>query len=85
MNEEYPQHLQLLAELTNTDPEDWEPSEGPESGMGTDSYYIHPSRNKEVWINEDQDYITISCDGETLFEGEIQEFMDENLPLEESY
>jgi hypothetical protein len=84
MNEEHPQRLLLLCELTNTEPEEWEPTKGPDSGMGIDSYYTHTHNNKEAWINEDHDYITITCDETTLFEGEIQELeadsiMEENL------
>jgi hypothetical protein len=82
MSDEYPQHLHILSDLTNTDPEEWEPANGPESGMGNDSYYIHPNTNQEVWINEDQDYITVACDGETLYEGYIDR-LDE-IPEEDS-
>lgn len=71
MNEEYPQRLSILAELTNTDPEEWENSDGPDSGMGSDYYYLNANTNQEVWVNEEQDYITIACDGETLYEGYI--------------
>jgi hypothetical protein len=84
MNEEYPQRLAILSELTNTDPEEWEPSDGPESGMGVDSYYVNPNTNQEVWINEDQDYITIACDGETLYEGYISN-LEEDMGDDSSY
>lgn len=78
MNDEHPHTLTILADLTNTDPENWEPSDGPDSGMGIDSYYVNPNTNREAWINEDQDYITITCNGETLYEGYISN-LDEDL------
>lgn len=82
MSEEFTQNLLILSELTNTDPEEWETTDGPDSGMGIDTYYLNPNTNQEVWINEDQDYITIACDGETLYEGYIdnlEEDEEDNL------
>jgi hypothetical protein len=66
---EYPAHLELLAELTETEPEEWEGADGPESGCGTDLYYILPRTGQEAWINLDQEEVTISVDGNTLFTG----------------
>ena len=68
-NTEYPSHLELLAELTDTEPEEWEATNGPDSGCGTDYYYHHPHTDKEAWINVDQDHVTVVVDGNTLFTG----------------
>lgn len=88
MNEEPPQKLSILSELTNTEPEEWEPTNGPDSGMGIDTYYLNTSTNQEVWINEEQDYITIACDGITLYEGyvaQLEEDLEKDLDEESSY
>jgi len=68
-NTEYPDHLELLAELSYTNPDEWEPTSGPDSGCGTDFYYHHPYAAKEAWLNVDQNYIHIELDGNLLFSG----------------
>lgn len=73
MNEDILERVAIIAELTDSEPEDWEPSKGPDSGLGEDYYYIHSTDGREVWVNIDQDYVTIVCDGQTLHEGEIEE------------
>jgi hypothetical protein len=72
-NENLLEKIDLIAELTNSEPEEWEVTEGPTSGLGEDFFFCHAVDGREVWINIDQDYITITCDGQTLYEGETQE------------
>jgi hypothetical protein len=60
--------LNLLAKLTDTQPAVWEPMVGPDSRCGVDYWYRHPS-GQEAYINDDQGHITISVEGEKVFEG----------------
>jgi hypothetical protein len=64
--------LGLIAELTNTEPEDWETTDGPNSGAGEDFHFLHQIDGREIWMNIDLDYITVVCDGTTLYEGNIE-------------
>jgi hypothetical protein len=71
MNETNLDKLGLIAELTDTDPEEWDATTGPVSGAGEDFYFTHQFDGREVWLNIDLDYITIVCDEITLYEGNI--------------
>ena len=65
-------HLGLISELTDTEPEDWEATTGPISGAGEDFYFVHQTDGREIWLNIDLDYLTIVCDGRTLYEGNVE-------------
>jgi hypothetical protein len=62
----------LLAELTGTDPSAWEEVEGPESGCGLDYWYCH-AMSGEAYVNVDQTCITVSIEGEKIYEGDYLE------------
>ena len=73
--DEHPHRLVLLADLTNTELEDWEQTNGPDSGLGEDYYYSHSTTGSEAWINEDQDHMVIVCDETTIFEGDPKDIL----------
>ncbi len=62
----------MLAHLTDTRARSWHESSGPETGCGIDYFYVGP-RGREAYINVDQEQVTISVDGETLFAGDPKE------------
>lgn len=64
-------HLDFIAELTDTEPEDWEDTTGPVSGTGEDFYFVHQTDGREIWLNLDIDYLTVVCNEITLYEGSI--------------
>ena len=59
--------LAKLYELTGDDT--WKITNGPDSGCGIDYYFVSAYKN-EAYVNNDQGFVTISVDGETLFDGE---------------
>ena len=47
----------FLTQNTNTDKEDWESIDGPDSGVGVDFYFRHKD-GREAYINLDQCYLS---------------------------
>ena len=63
--------LQVLASVTNTSADEWEDMAGPDSGVGVDYWYRHRQTGAEAYFNLDQDHLTISVDGEKLYDAEL--------------
>jgi hypothetical protein len=63
--------LEVLASVTDTVPGDWEDLDGPDSGVGLDYWYRHRITRAEAYLNLDQDHLTISVDGEKVYDAEI--------------
>ena len=61
---------QMLAWVTHTSAGDWEPLDGPDSGVGVDYRYRHGGTAEEAYLNLDQDHRTLAVDGERLFVAE---------------
>jgi len=51
---------QKIAKETGTKVTDWEPIDGPDSGTGCDYYFRHKETREEIYVNDDQGYVTIS-------------------------
>jgi hypothetical protein len=64
--------LETLASVTGTVEADWETLSGPDSGVGVDFWYRHTPTGREAYLNLDQDHLTISVDGEKVFEGSVE-------------
>ena len=60
--------LQKLAILTYTREDDWEALDGPDSGVGVDYWFRHRTTGAEAYANLDQDHLTISVEGERVFD-----------------
>jgi hypothetical protein len=63
--------LEVLASVTHTSADDWESLDGPDSGVGVDYWYRHRGSGAEAYLNRDQDHLTISVDGEKLYDAEV--------------
>jgi hypothetical protein len=63
--------LEVLASVTHTSADDWESLDGPASGVGVDYWYRHRDTGKEAYLNLDQDHLTISVDGDKLYDAEV--------------
>ena len=63
--------LEVLASVTHTSADDWESLDGPDSGVGVDYWYRRRGTGKEAYLNRDQDHLTISVDGEKLYDAEV--------------
>ena len=63
--------LEALASVTHTSADDRESLDGPDSGVGVESWYRHRGTSKEAYLNLDQDHMTISVDGEKLYDAEV--------------
>ena len=63
--------LEVLASVTHTSADDGESLDGPDSGVGIDYWYRHRGSGAEAYLNRDQDHLTISVDGEKLYDAEI--------------
>jgi hypothetical protein len=63
--------LEVLASVTHTSAEDWESLDGPDSGVGVDYWYRHRGTGKEAYLNRDQEHLTISVDGDKLYDAEV--------------
>ncbi len=61
--------LEILASVTGTVDSEWEVLAGPDSGAGVDFWYRHGPSGKEAYLNRDQDHLTISVNGEKLYDG----------------
>lgn len=61
--------LGKLAAVTETLTGDWEDLDGPDSRVGVDYWYRNRKSGTEAYLNLDQDYLTISVDGERLYDG----------------
>ena len=59
---------QQLAFLTHTHEDDWEDLDGPDSGVGVDYWFRHRTTGAEAYANLDQDHLTISVEGERVFD-----------------
>lgn len=57
--------------MTNTSADDWEDMTGPDSGVGVDHCYRHRQTGSEAYLNLDQDHLTISVDGDKLYDAEV--------------
>lgn len=54
--------LDHLSRETGTAPGEWEEWDGPDSGVGVDHYFAHPSLG--IWyVNEDHGTFTVECCG----------------------
>lgn len=52
--------LDHLCQETGTAPEEWEETDGPDSGVGVDHYFAHAMLG--MWyVNEDQGAFTAEC------------------------
>ncbi len=51
---------QKIAKETGTKVTDWELIDGPDSGVGCDYYFRHRITHEEVYVNNDQGWVTIS-------------------------
>ena len=65
--------LQILATLTDTKADDWEIIDGPDSGCGIDYWLRHEKSGREAYANLDQEYLTISVNGECVYEGPLSQ------------
>jgi hypothetical protein len=63
--------LEVLASVTDTSADDWESLDGPDSGVGIDYWYRHRGSGAEAYLNRDQDHLTISVDGQKLYDSEV--------------
>ena len=63
--------LEVLASVTNTSIDDWEVLDGPDSGVGVDYWYRHRHSGAEAYLNRDQDHLTVTVDGDKVFDSEI--------------
>ena len=61
--------LEILASVTATSADDREDLDGPDSGVGVDYWYRHRTTGSEAYLNADQDHLTISVDGERVYNG----------------
>ncbi len=68
----------LLGHLTNTDREDWNEIDGPDSGSGLDYWYANARTGAEAYINLDQTFLEISVDGENVFSEELDDMDPEH-------
>ncbi len=64
-----PAVVEILASVTGSQVDDWEDLDGPDSGVGVDFWFRHRTTGVEAYANLDQDHVTISVDGERVFEG----------------
>ena len=71
MPNEFASPLEILASVTNTSADDWESLDGSDSGVGVDYWYRHRGTSNEVYPNLDQDHLTISVDGQKLYDAEV--------------
>lgn len=60
-----------IAEKTDTRPEEWEPCDGPETGVGMESWYFHSQTNQYAYVCQEQDgsitvEVTSGLDSEEL-------------------
>lgn len=54
----------------------WESVDGPDSGAGVDYYYENIKYDTMVYINRDQDWVTIEIGDETVFAGDYDDLID---------
>jgi hypothetical protein len=55
--------LDRLCRVTGTGPSEGEDADGPDSGVGVDYYFAHPSLG--IWyVSEDQRTFTVECCGD---------------------
>ena len=70
MPNEFASPLEVLASVTQTSPDDWESLDGPDSGLGVDYWYRLRGPGKEAYLNLDQYHLTMSFDGEQVYNAE---------------
>lgn len=51
----------------------WEEIDGPDSGVGIDHWFRN-EQGEEAYINDDQSFLTIQKDGETVWSGDESDF-----------
>ena len=61
--------VDILASVTGTRARDWQSLDGPDSRVGVDYWYRNRKRGQEAYLNLDQDYLTISVNGERVYDG----------------
>ena len=71
MPNQFASPLEVLASVTQTSADDWEDLNGPDSGVGVDYWYRHRGTGAEAYLNLDQDHLTISVEGNKLFDAEV--------------
>ena len=62
-----------LATLTDSVPGSWNEIDGPDSGCGLDYWYRQSRTGHEAYLNVDQEHLTVSIDGETVWAGDPTE------------
>ncbi len=79
-------HPAMIADLTGTDPAEWNDAEGPDSRVGNDFYWQHEDGLRNARVNVDQSWVSITIadeEGEILSEGSL-ELSDSDLWCENS-
>ena len=61
--------VDILASVTGTRARDWQSLDGPDSRVGVDYWFRHRKTGQEAYVNLDQDHLTISVDGESVYNG----------------
>ena len=61
--------VDILASVTGTRARDWQSLDGPDSRVGVDYWFRNRKTGQEAYLNLDQDYLTISVDGERVYHG----------------
>lgn len=51
--------LAALCEQTGTTPADWDQTDGPSTGVGVESWYVHKHDGREAYLVDDQGFITV--------------------------
>jgi hypothetical protein len=64
-----PSVVEIVASVTGRTAEDWDYLDEPGSGVGADYRFRHRSTGAEPYANLDQHPLTISVDGERLYDG----------------
>ena len=61
--------VDILASVTGTRLRDWQSLDGPDSRVGVDYWFRNRKTGQEAYLNLDQDHLTISVDGEPVYNG----------------
>ena len=67
-----PSVVEVLASVTDSMVKDWEDMDGPDSGVGVDFWFRNRKSGAEAYVNLDQGHLTISLDGEKIYDGFCQ-------------
>ena len=61
--------IDILASVTGTSTRDWQSLDGPDSRVGVDYWFRNRKTGQEAYLNLDQDHLTISVNGERVYDG----------------